>query len=1079
MLSFIKKSKDTNTNSNSNSNSNSSSSSNNNNGSSIKKSNITNVVNDDMIVEIIENERLGPLGWSYANLMPDDPRHFVSTAGNSMTFPKSNLDDGWEYIPNTEWHIDYDDEGCDNDGWFYAATFKELDNDIIRLSTAKKSVVRRKVWIREVRRIEIIQKVKKTAKERAIEEIHYGINHHDDDLYDRDDYHDNDNDDNDLVDLAADGIDGFELASDDGKDNDDNDDDDDNITSFFRRGIFGSLLGQSNTKDQGIVNDSILRIKNDQELLLISKKIIILEEECKKNEEIWLKEWTRNRKAILKFDIKELDNHYNKLIKRVDKEANMGLDHANMLDSEIKRTKDELEKKKREYFFPLHHLVIGDSGIYAGLDDIILDHMSGNFNLKINPSKDNPSISILITGKDSLESGISINLKADGFQLKGDKGKGIPRLRLESIGLNIVLRIDITIKFNVKKNSWETSPEQFNVQILSFKGPLGTSKLLVGATLKLLIPIIRYQVLNALPHELGDFIKSLPSAVNIHGDFSILGTELKHFTNDLKKSTFVCKACGYSSQQVDMFQWLQLSLDRPKIMKTMTDILAYRRLSKRHPDQWKKIVKLWDQAAKLYCDKVIRSTSQQGHNDKHNNNNHHHHHHHQLSPLEMTITFQSLINVADELSRKKLITNFNLRHLDGQASVNQLLKFGYKFLNRITKEAALKAAGIKHARIMLMLDRIKSNYEQGLEGIKLVSRNLDFAQLKLACGIHAGPEGKVEMTVANIYAQAPVVLSTFMSKDKNLGGQSALVPIRLSVKPQETGEIIIEVQFVPKNPSNSPRRESSSSSKHRGSIDSPPRRTSESFHSVTGSSSVPEINAKLILKIAAMAPHFSIILDKPSQFKQGAELFTIALGPRDETALLPKDTSHRKSVVVGDTDSKETIESKETGCPILVKTAPNVKFLAQVPKAQVGINLPNLIEFAKAHFVDVLALKDFLELSLGGEFYEEQLLIGQVVIDRVSKYLLSKGVDIDLNINGKVIALGNEIMIRIEASNDDIINPTNVLKKEAKNRPSEICAVKFKAAVYLMDLIEDGIEIDKVVKQAMGIDQSKLDEETS
>jgi len=1054
MLSFIKKGNSNTSNSNSNGSSNS---------SSIKKanvSNVSNVSNDDMIVEIIENERKGPLGWSYANLMPDDPRHFVSTAGNSMTFPKSSLDDGWEYIPNTEWHIDYE-EGCDNDGWLYAATFKELDNDIIRLSTAKKSVVRRKVWIREVRRIEVIQKVKKSAKERAIEEIHYGINHHDDDLYDRADYHDDD--DGDLVDLAADGIDGFELASDDGKD----DDDDDDITSFFRRGIFGSLLGQSNTKDQGIVHDSILRIKNDQELLSISKKIIILEEECKKNEEIWLKEWTRNRKAILKFDIKELDNHYNKLMKRVDKEAHMGLDHANMLDSEIKRTKDELEKKKREYFFPLHHLVVGDSGIYAGLDDIILDHMSGNFNLKINPSKDSPSISILITGKDSLESGISINLKADGFQLKGDKGKGIPRLRLESIGLNIVLRIDITIKFNVKKNSWETSPEEFNVQILSFKGPLGTSKLLVGATLKLLTPIIRYQVLNALPHELGDFIKSLPSAVNIHGDFSILGTELKHFTNDLKKSTFVCKACGYSSQQVDMFQWLQLSLDRPKIMKTMTDILAYRRLSNRHPDQWKKIVKLWDQAAKLYCDKVIRATSQQGHNDKH--------HHHQLSPSEMTITFQSLINVADELSRKKLITNFNLRHLDGQASVNQLLKFGYKFLNRITKEAALKAAGIKHARIMLMLDRIKANYEQGLEGIKLVSRNLDFAQLKLACGIHAGPEGKVEMTVANIYAQAPVVLSTFMSKDKNLGGQSALVPIRLSVKPQETGEIIIEVQFVPKNP-NSPRRESSSSSsKHRGSIDSPTRRTSESFHSLTGSPSAPpEINAKSILKIAAMAPHFSIILDKPSQFKQGDELFTIALGPRDETALSPKDIPHRKSV--GDTDTKETIESKETGCPILVKTAPNVKFLAQVPKAQVGINLPNLIEFAKAHFVDVLALKDFLELSLGGEFYEEQLLIGQVVIDRVSKYLLSKGVDIDLNINGKVIALGNEIMIRIEASNDDIINPT---KKETKTRQSEICAVKFKAAIYLMDLIEDGIEIDKVVKQAMGIEQSKLDEETS
>ena len=1025
--------------------------------SKTKKSNDNNVKNtislnisDDMIVEIVENERKGPLGWSHANLMPEDPRHFVSTAGTSMTFPKSSLDDGWEYKPNTEWHVDIE-EGCDEEGWLYAATFQELDNDIIRLSTAKKSIVRRKIWIREVQRIVNNQKVTKSAKQRALEEIHYGIDH-DGDLYDRVEYRDDD--DGDLVDLAAGGIEGFELASDDGKE----DEEEDDFTSFFRRGIFGSLLGQSNTKDQGIVQDSILRIKNDQELLTIAKKIISLEEECKKDEEIWLKEWSRNRKAILKFDIKELESHVNKLSKRVDKEAHLGLEHANMLESEIKRTKDELEKKKREYFFPLHHLVVGDSGIYAGLDDIILDHMSGNFNLKINPSKESPSISILITGKDSRESGISINLKAEGFQLKGDKGKGIPRLRLESIGLNIVLRIDITVNFNVKKNSWETSPENFIVQILSFKGPLGTSKLLVGATLKLLTPIIRYQILNALPHELGDFIKSLPSAVNIHGDFSILGTELKHFSNDLKKSTFVCKACGYSPQQIDMFQFLQFSLDRSKIMKNMTDILAYRRLSIRHPDIWKKIVKLWNEAAKLYCDKVIRSSSQQVHNDKHS----------QLSPSEMTITFQALINVADELSRKKLITNFNLRHLDGQASVNQLLKFGYKFLNRITKEAALKSSGIKHARIMLMLDRIKANYEEGLEGIKLVSRNLDFAQLKVACGIHAGPAGKVEMTVANIYAQAPVILSTFMSKDKNLGGQSALVPIRLSVKPQETGEIIIEVQFVPKNPS-SPKRES----KKRGSIESSPnRKSSDSFHSI-GSPTLPEINAKSIIRIAAMAPHFSMILDKQMLLKQGAELFTISLGPREEGSLAPKESPKRKSLAEGENDAKEVTDSKETGCPILVKTAPSVKFLAQVPKAQVSIDLPHLIEFAKAHFIDVLALKDFLELSLGGEFYEEQLLVGRVVIDRVSKYLLNNGVDIDVNINGKVIALGNEIMIRIEASSDDIINPNNILKKDAKVPKTEICAVKFKAAVYLMDLIEDGIEIDKVVKEAMGIEQTK------
>lgn len=1029
-----------------------------NNNSNSKNSNNNANNNNDYVVEIIENERKGLMGWSHANLMPEDPRHFVSTAGTSMTFPKSSLEDGWEFMPNTEWIID-NEEGCDDEGWFYAATFEELDNDIIRLPQAKKSVVRRKVWIREVQKIQIKQKVTKTAKQRAIEEIQYGIEHSD--LYDRDEYNDSDNN-GDLVDLAADGIDNYELASDDGKE----EEEDEDFTGFLRRGIFGTLLGQSNSKDQGVAQDSILRIKNDQELSATARKIMTLEEECKKDEEIWLKEWTRNRKAILKFDIKELEAHCTKFSKRVDKEAHLGLEHVNMLESEINRTKVELEKKKREYFFPLNHLVVGDSGIYAGLDDIILDHMTGNFSLKINPSKESPSICILITGKDSIESGISINLKVEGFQLKGDKGKGIPRLRLESIGLNIVLRIDITVNFNVKKNTWETSPEKFRVQILSFKGPLGTSKLLVGATLKLLTPIIRYQILNALPHELGDLIKSLPSPVNILGEFSVVGTELKHFSNDLKKSTFVCKACGYSSQQIDMFQWLQYSLDRSKIMKNMTDVLAYRRLSIRHPEKWEKILKLWDEAAKIYCSKVIRLS----HESNNERNNH-------LSPSEMTITFQSIVAVADELSRKKLITNFNLKHLDGQASVNQLLRFGFKFLNRVTKEAALKSSGIKHARIMLMLERIKKNYELGLEGIKIVSRNLDFAQLKLACGIHAGPEGHVDMTVANIYAQAPVNLNTFMSKDKNLGGQSALVPIRLSVKPQETGEIIIEVQFVPKNPGGSPKRDS----KKRFSVDNSPdnrrnsddntsnRRKSDSFHSNNGLPHIPsitEINAKSILKIAAMAPHFSIILDKHSQFKQGAELFTMALGPREEGTSLAKEK--RKSI--GTPDDKDN--DFEKGCPILVKTAPNVKFLAQIPKAHVGINLPNLIAFAKAHFVDVVALKDFLELSLGGEFYEDQLMIGQVVIDRVSKYLLNVGVDIDVNINGKVIALDNEIMIRIETSHDDTINPNNILKKEVKPK-EENSAINLRAAVYLMDLIEDGIEIDKVVKEAMGINDNE------
>jgi hypothetical protein len=42
-------------------------------------------------------------------------------------------------------------------------------------------------------------------------------------------------------------------------------------------------------------------------------------------------------------------------------------------------------------------------------------------------------------------------------------------------------------------------------------------------------------------------------------------------------------------------------------------------------------------------------------------------------------------------------------------------------------------------------------------------------------------------------------------------------------------------------------------------------------------------------------------------------------------------------------------------------------------------------------------------LAFGGEVFEEQLLIGQVVLDRIAKYLLLPGLDLDINIMGKVL----------------------------------------------------------------------------
>ena len=48
------------------------------------------------------------------------------------------------------------------------------------------------------------------------------------------------------------------------------------------------------------------------------------------------------------------------------------------------------------------------------------------------------------------------------------------------------------------------------------------------------------------------------------------------------------------------------------------------------------------------------------------------------------------------------------------------------------------------------------------------------------------------MSVSEILAQAPLLLSTILSKQKNMG-QPPLVPFLTTFKPLETGDIVIEV----------------------------------------------------------------------------------------------------------------------------------------------------------------------------------------------------------------------------------------------------------------------------------------------
>jgi len=85
---------------------------------------------------------------------------------------------------------------------------------------------------------------------------------------------------------------------------------------------------------------------------------------------------------------------------------------------------------------------------------------------------------------------------------------------------------------------------------------------MVAAVMSLITPVLRNSLVSHLPRELGMLIMSLQAPFCMRGEFDIIGTELTVLSCVLHQSPLVCRLCDYSSQQMEMFYWLQKSLDR-------------------------------------------------------------------------------------------------------------------------------------------------------------------------------------------------------------------------------------------------------------------------------------------------------------------------------------------------------------------------------------------------------------------------------------------------------------------------------------------------------------------------------------
>ena len=274
-------------------------------------------------------------------------------------------------------------------------------------------------------------------------------------------------------------------------------------------------------------------------------------------------------------------------------------------------------------------------GVYAGLDDFWLEHLSGHFEFTCTPSRQQPTITLILTGnkhatsgEDNLSNGtdrngISLRVKADAFKLAGDKGKNVPKFTFDSIKVTVCVRILITIIFDTKTSKWTTNSKGFKIELLSFRGPYGINKSMVSATLAVIIPSIRNKIVSGLPKEFGMMLRTLPSPISIVGDFDIRGVELTDMTNPFDQiglnmfpsageSNSSSGSSGssnrrylhYTNEQLDMFKYFQRSIDRSRLLKSLEDVIIYRKKCRNSPSEWDLLKELWYRGMRIYTDKV-------------------------------------------------------------------------------------------------------------------------------------------------------------------------------------------------------------------------------------------------------------------------------------------------------------------------------------------------------------------------------------------------------------------------------------------------------------------------------------------
>ena len=523
-------------------------------------------------------------------------------------------------------------------------------------------------------------------------------------------------------------------------------------------------------------------VVKDASLLQIGKEIKQLEAECRLEDDRRSKAWEINDAKKLRESVKQLDEEIALLQKRVKSESKQGFDHIQQLENLLGSHMSKQDEVKRKLYFPTSNIALGNDGAYFALDDFWLEHASGSFELSVSPGNvhgEKPKILLSLDGSSRSESvdggeagGVSIRLKIGGFKLKGDMGKGIPPLSLDYIKVTTTVRVHIVLTFDKDKKLWTASPEDFKVEILYFKGPFGLSRGVVVAALSVALPFVRRAVLAGLPPELGMFIATIPSPLIIKGEFNIHGVVLKQMSHGMYKSSNMCAVIGYTSDQLLKFVGIQKSIDRGVLIKSMQDMLQYRRLAVNHPEKWAKLCSLWGDASVIYFDKSPNN-----------------------QPGDVPFSFERLLQGAAEVLKNPLTVQFSLLRLCGSIRLHKILEHVQKRVDRWHLELTETELLEDKPELVFLMKKVQHRLESAWETLHQLKQNLDFMNIKLGMNVTSGPLGNISLKFQNLVAQAPVAVWSAIPKDLT-GGWLTPVPFIIDTQAEEDGSLEIHLEHL-------------------------------------------------------------------------------------------------------------------------------------------------------------------------------------------------------------------------------------------------------------------------------------------